>query len=476
MKTAKAYVSGLIAACMSFFIVADSAAQSIKTDPILQAAIARQNWEPGGKYFSFGSVRGTADPSSRTGQVNINQASAVTVGSFSLQSATINGSYGFISRFSGHPYTDHSPFDNSTSSSASVKDQRPDGSQTSYSLQWTGTAVHPADGYDGVQGGGYPAPAGARDIYNFSIKGLATATYLVSSTDLQATEKPGFWQRTGNFGLATVNNVVEGGKTGAQGIVNIGFGLWYGYGKQSLDGAADLVNGVSRILFSGFSGAIEGYAGPELGGLYTSTANSLVTSGFNDLSIERQYSTLQSFQGAGEFLAENELLVKLAEAGLNVSAIGGSAKTVLWSGEKAAVGVAGVGADVNLSLSSVFNDVKGAGTVWDSIKATQETWPGTVIPKSFEMTTGNGSVWVHANATEHLAEYAAGMASRGVGSDMVAIGSQVQMSSLKASVEAVTSGGVPYNQLINAGGWELKFAPPRVDGQLPALIHAMPVK
>ncbi len=36
--------------------------------------------------------------------------------------------------------------------------------------------------------------------------------------------------------------------------------------------------------------------------------------------------------------------------------------------------------------------------------------------------------------------------------------------------------GVPYNQLINAGGWELKFAPPRVDGQLPALIHAMPVK
>lgn len=76
----------------------------------------------------------------------------------------------------------------------------------------------------------------------------------------------------------------------------------------------------------------------------------------SDLSIERQYSTLQSFQGAGEFLAENELLVKLAEAGLNVSAIGGSAKTVLWSGEKAAVGVAGVGADVNLSLSSVFND------------------------------------------------------------------------------------------------------------------------
>nr|WP_258526873.1 RHS repeat-associated core domain-containing protein [Enterobacter cloacae] len=47
------------------------------------------------------------------------------------------------------------------------------------------------------------------------------------------------------------------------------------------------------------------------------------------------------------------------------------------------------------------------GTVWDDINPTQSNYPGTVIPKSFEMTLPNGQrVWVHGNATEHMAEYA----------------------------------------------------------------------
>lgn len=39
--------------------------------------------------------------------------------------------------------------------------------------------VHPADGYEGVQGGGYPPPTGARDEYNYDISGNARANYLV---------------------------------------------------------------------------------------------------------------------------------------------------------------------------------------------------------------------------------------------------------------------------------------------------------
>lgn len=47
------------------------------------------------------------------------------------------------------------------------------------------------------------------------------------------------------------------------------------------------------------------------------------------------------------------------------------------------------------------------GTVWDDINPTQSNYPGTVIPKLFEMTLPNGQrVWVHENATEHMAEYA----------------------------------------------------------------------
>ena len=39
------------------------------------------------------------------------------------------------------------------------------------------------------------------------------------------------------------------------------------------------------------------------------------------------------------------------------------------------------------------------------MKATQPNYPGSVIPKSFEMTLTNGQkVWIHGNATEHIAE------------------------------------------------------------------------
>ncbi|MEI7344181.1 hypothetical protein [Dickeya chrysanthemi] len=51
------------------------------------------------------------------------------------------------------------------------------------------------------------------------------------------------------------------------------------------------------------------------------------------------------------------------------------------------------------------------GTVFDSIKGTQPVYPGSVIPKSFEMSLPNGQkVWVHGNATEHMVEYAASKA------------------------------------------------------------------
>jgi len=113
------------------------------------------------------------------------------------------------------------------------------------------------------------------------------------------------------------------------------------------------------------------------------------------------------------------------------------------------------------------------GSVWDSITATQPNYPGSVIPQSFEMSLPNGqSVWVHGNATEHMAEYAQ-MVANNSPPGMVQLTTQQQLSSLQNALNTATQGGVPYNQLINVGGWELKFAPPRQPGQLPALIHAL---
>lgn len=65
-----------------------------------------------------------------------------------------------------------------------------------YSMEWSGSKVHPADAYDGEQGSGYPPPAGARDEYSYRIRG--TAEKLTPSFDSldNRTLKTSFIQHT----------------------------------------------------------------------------------------------------------------------------------------------------------------------------------------------------------------------------------------------------------------------------------------
>ncbi|MFL6125309.1 LamG-like jellyroll fold domain-containing protein [Actinophytocola sp.] len=113
-------------------------------------------------------------------------------------------------------------------------------------------------------------------------------------------------------------------------------------------------------------------------------------------------------------------------------------------------------------------------TVWDDIKATQPNYPGSQLPKSFELSAGDARVWVHGNATEHIAEYLSGMASRGATRTQIDLATQAQLSSLQAAVTEALSGGITYDTMITVGGWELKFGAPRGPGQLPVLFHALP--
>lgn len=193
MNTARfsVYLSTVILGLLAFSPTPLSA-QDIASDPILRSAVSRQNWEPGGKYFGFDSgLRGSLDPASRTGQVSIRQIYSTNVGNLVVQGAVINGTYGYTLRFSNHPWTSHSPFDSNTSASDNYQsDPRTDGAQTSYSLSWTGLQHHPANGYDGVQGGGYPPPAGARDEYSFAIAGAARGVYSRPLSDTQSTNRP----------------------------------------------------------------------------------------------------------------------------------------------------------------------------------------------------------------------------------------------------------------------------------------------
>ena len=138
-------------------------------------------------------------------------------------------------------------------------------------------------------------------------------------------------------------------------------------------------------------------------------------------------------------------------------------------------GTAGQGAKAGAKtgLKSATSSAAKMGTVWDGVKATQPVYPGSVLPKSFELTAGNTKVWVHGNATEHIAEYASGLASRGATRTQVDLATQAQLESLQSAVTQATRGGVPYGGTVRAGGWELAFGAPRSAGQLPVLKHAL---
>ncbi|MEU4599651.1 putative T7SS-secreted protein [Nocardia sp. NPDC023988] len=113
------------------------------------------------------------------------------------------------------------------------------------------------------------------------------------------------------------------------------------------------------------------------------------------------------------------------------------------------------------------------GTVWDSIRPTQPNYPGSELPRSFEMDAGGTSVWVNGNATEHMAEYLRAIAERGATRADVDLATQGQLSSLRAALTEATRDGVPFDRLLTSGGWELKFGQPRFEGGLPVVFHAL---
>ena len=156
-------------------------APSIQQDPFINNAINISNWQSGGKFDDFGYFRGNVANEKST--VSINPVMNFRMGSFSVQNATLTGTHYFETRFNNHPHWEHSPFDEVRENSASSKESFISGSQSGYDMSWKTLKIHPGDGYDGAQGGGYPTPAGAYDAYYVNLDGFATATYFVPIWD-----------------------------------------------------------------------------------------------------------------------------------------------------------------------------------------------------------------------------------------------------------------------------------------------------
>ena len=151
-------------------------AAELAKDPFITDNAQRQHFEPGGKYHLFGNPRGSV--ANRTGKIDVTQTYTHQMGNLLIQQANINGTIGYHTRFSGHGHEVHAPFDNHASRSASEEKGSVNEGFTVYRLNWEGHEHHPADGYDGPQGGNYPKPTGARDEYTYNVNGVARSIKL----------------------------------------------------------------------------------------------------------------------------------------------------------------------------------------------------------------------------------------------------------------------------------------------------------
>ena len=151
-------------------------AAELAKDPFITDNAQRQHFEPGGKYHLFGNPRGSV--ANRTGKIDVTQAYTHQMGNLLIQQANINDTIGYHTRFSGHGHEVHAPFDNHASRSASEEKGSVNEGFTVYRLNWEGHEHHPADGYDGPQGGNYPKPTGARDEYTYNVNGVARSIKL----------------------------------------------------------------------------------------------------------------------------------------------------------------------------------------------------------------------------------------------------------------------------------------------------------
>lgn len=115
------------------------------------------------------------------------------------------------------------------------------------------------------------------------------------------------------------------------------------------------------------------------------------------------------------------------------------------------------------------------GTVWDNINATQEVYPNTNIPRSFEVDVNGQKMWVHGNATEHMYEDVYKGISTGNGTAFTNpnLYTQELMTDFYGSLEQATKSGITYGEKINSGNWEFIFSKARQEGQFPVIKHAM---
>ena len=178
IKTIKKYLSGSLKAVVLASVLGLSVNITLGADNP-RDFINRNNYLPGGKYRLFGNGRGAV--TDLRGNVLSQGTIAYTAGPIHTTITSFDGKIEYNQRFSNHEYWEHSPFSSSASRSFDSKKGSPAaGGQTVTNFNIQASEVHPADGYDGEQGGGYPTPTGARDEYTYIVSGSVRTIKVVN--------------------------------------------------------------------------------------------------------------------------------------------------------------------------------------------------------------------------------------------------------------------------------------------------------
>ncbi|WP_440251870.1 hypothetical protein, partial [Catenibacterium faecis] len=103
-------------------------------------------------------------------------------------------------------------------------------------------------------------------------------------------------------------------------------------------------------------------------------------------------------------------------------------------------------ANYDATMREALESGSGTGTVWDNITPTQENYPYTNIPKSFEIEVNGEKMWVHGNATEHMYEdvYKGITTGNGTAYTNPNLYTQEIMSDFCGSLQEATKSGIVY--------------------------------
>ncbi|ENX9403172.1 DUF1020 domain-containing protein, partial [Neisseria gonorrhoeae] len=242
-----------------------------------------KHYEPGGKYHLFGNGRGSVK--NRVCAVQTFDATAVgPILPITHERTGFEGVIGYETHFSGHGHEVHSPFDNHDSRSTSDFSGGVDGGFTVYQLHRTGSEIHPEDGYDGPQGGGYPEPQGARDIYSYYVKGTSTKTKINTVPQAPFSDR---WLKE-NAGAASgfFSRADEAGKLIWENNPNQN---WWG---NRMDDVRGIVQGAVNPFLTGFQGLGVG---------------AITDSAVNPVTYAAARKTLQGIHNLGNLSPEAQL-------------------------------------------------------------------------------------------------------------------------------------------------------------------------